>query len=178
MRYSFLFSDIGPDLGETNGGTLNMLVSNADLYGSGGSVRHDLTTGQWHHVATVFDKGLQEIFIDGVSVGVRDIFYRIPANDPVGAIGRIPDSNTSLFIGSWRPDLGYPSFAGSLDDIRFYDRALSATEIAQMALDEGYTRVQAGAVSVTITLKGQDADGDSLDFRILSLPDNCSSLTA
>ncbi len=169
---SFLFADIGPDLGETNGGTLNMLVSNANRSGSGGSARHYLTTGQWHHVATVFDKGLQEIFIDGVSVGVRDIFYSIPANDPVGAIGRIPDSNTSLFIGSWRPDLGYPSFAGSLDEIRFYDRALSGIEIAQMALDEGYTRVQAGAVSATITLKGQDADGDTLGFRILSLPDN------
>ena len=169
---SFMFSDIGPDLGETNGGTLNMLVSNADRSGAGGSVRHYLTTGQWHHVATVFDKGLQEIFIDGVSMGVRDIFYSIPANDPVGAIGRVPDSDTSLFIGSWRPDLGYPSFAGSLDEIRFYDRALSGVEIAQMAIDEGYTRVQLGPSPVTITLKGHDADGDSLGFRILSLPDN------
>ncbi len=169
---SFMFSDIGPDVGETNGGTLNMLISNADRSGTGGSVRHYLTTGQWHHVATVFDKGMQEIFIDGVSVGVRDIFYSIPANDPVGAIGRIPDSNTSLFIGSWRPNLGYPSFAGSLDEIRFYDRALSSVEIAQMALDEGYTRVQAGAVSASIMLKGHDADGDALGFRILSLPDN------
>jgi hypothetical protein len=69
----------------------------------------------WTHVAVTFDGGTERMFINGVEV----------SNAP--ASGSIMQSSNSLRIGGNAVWGEY--FAGLIDEVRIYDRALTATEI-------------------------------------------------
>ncbi len=72
----------------------------------------------WHHLAYVVDFDSSELFVDGVSVAV--------ANTP-----RTNRTPTLGFIGSLD---GYTNlFHGALDELRVYDRAFTAAEVASVA---------------------------------------------
>lgn len=79
-----------------------------------------LLNGQWHHVAGVYSRSgsLMTInaYVDGVLAG--------SSTSTVGDIS----VNTSLFLGKYH--LLVPHFDGTLDDVRIYDRVLTAAEIA------------------------------------------------
>jgi hypothetical protein len=80
------------------------------------------TTGAWTHVAVVSDTSASnqyEIFVDGTSEATGDL------PDP----GGVSDSNV---IGG-QPSGDYRYFNGLIDEVRFYDRALSASEIGDLA---------------------------------------------
>ena len=130
-----------------------------------------MPTAQWQHFAVVFRNGIEEVFVNGHPIDAIDLYYQFLNDTVVGPIKRIPASTTALLIGSWRPELGYPSFNGALDEIRFYDRALSITEIQQLYYHDGYTKTVINN-PLTLTLTGFDADSDALSFRITSLPVN------
>jgi len=79
-----------------------------------------ITAEQWYHVAVVVTKGeLVEFYIDGVSAGSSEqlINFGVLNDEPVRIGGRKD---------------GYSFFNGILDDIRLYDRALSAVQIQKM----------------------------------------------
>lgn len=84
---------------------------------------NDLTAGTievgvWHHVAYRYAGGTQSIFVDGIEVA---------------SAVRGPVTNTSdIVIGGARSDVDW-DFAGGLDDVRIYDVALSAKNIASLA---------------------------------------------
>ena len=74
--------------------------------------------GAWHHLAYVVDFDSSELFVDGASVAL--------ANPP-----RTNRTPTQAFIGSLD---GYSNlFHGALDELRVYDRAFTAAEIASVA---------------------------------------------
>ncbi|MEM7351802.1 MAG: LamG domain-containing protein, partial [Acidobacteriota bacterium] len=77
--------------------------------------------GLWHHVAGVFDGTDLVLYVDGIEDGRVD------------ASGRTIDTTADLQIGrNW--NLGVSSFfSGQLDELRLYDRALSAAEIGTLA---------------------------------------------
>jgi concanavalin A-like lectin/glucanase superfamily protein/calcium-dependent phosphoinositide phospholipase C len=80
--------------------------------------------GGWHHIATTYDGAVLRFYVDGLLVG-----------DPVVAISPIDygdPATADLWLGS---ALGsyYSSYAGDLDDVRFYDGALSDEAIAAHA---------------------------------------------
>ncbi|MEO1616003.1 MAG: DUF4347 domain-containing protein [Planctomycetota bacterium] len=77
------------------------------------TTRSVLTTGQWNHVATTFDGTDYQTFVNGTLVFSTDEFA-----------GRTPASTQQVNIG--RVD-NY--FEGGIDDVRIYNRALSAQEI-------------------------------------------------
>jgi chitodextrinase/cytochrome c553 len=78
-----------------------------------------LTSGQWHHVAAVYDGGQMRIYRDGEQVASADKNGAIDTDGSVAAaLGNNP--------GGERP------FDGLLDEVRLYDRALSATEISTL----------------------------------------------
>jgi len=87
---------------------------------------NDLTAGTvevgvWHHVAYRYAGGTQSIFVDGIEVA---------------SAVRGPITNTSdIVIGGARSDVDW-DFAGGLDDVRIYDVALSAKNIASLARSE------------------------------------------
>jgi hypothetical protein len=76
-------------------------------------------TNAWHHVCSTFDKSLSsarlKIYIDGTLSGTADA-----TNGDIDA-GGFPE------IGRWEQGSGY--FNGKIDEVRMYNRALTAGEI-------------------------------------------------
>jgi uncharacterized delta-60 repeat protein len=70
---------------------------------------------QWHHLVGTRSSGTTSLYIDGQSVGSGTAMEDV-SND------------ASFKIGKWSLE---PSFRGKIDDIRIYNRALSAAEIAE-----------------------------------------------
>ena len=81
-----------------------------------------VSAGNWYHLAGSFDGGTSRVFINGVLAGLT-------AGDSVSSVTgpyRIGSSQT----------LGGPT-NGKIDDVRFYQRALSPAEIKTLATRRG-----------------------------------------
>ena len=79
------------------------------------------STGTWHHVAYTYDGTTNNLFVDGVAVSSTTTAHE---TGPV----------TSAFIGA--TTAGSEFFNGSIDEVRIYDRALTATEVSALALGQ------------------------------------------
>jgi hypothetical protein len=106
-----------------------------------------LETGAWRHVAATFDGRTMRIFVDGMATA------RLAASDRVDRIDRVDDP---LLIGrsAADPDLAWH---GLLDEVLFYDRALSDTEVRELFERDA----------------PPDADGDGVP----DADDNCPSVS-
>ena len=71
--------------------------------------------GEWHHLAATWDGTTMRVFLDGVSRGSQS------------ATGTIPTDQSALYIARKYDNTSF--FAGALDEIRFYNRALSSAEV-------------------------------------------------
>ena len=81
----------------------------------------NLPESQWQHAAAVYDGSTMELFLDGAPVGSTGKSGTMSQNPAVPVwIGGNPTEPTSK---PWR---------GRLDDVRIYDRALSAAELAAL----------------------------------------------
>jgi hypothetical protein len=80
--------------------------------------------GVWHHVAGVYDGSTQFLYVDGMLVG-QCAASSYQSNDAPIEIGRAYDRNY---------------FKGSIDDVRIYDRALSAGEVLKIFHEGGWVR--------------------------------------
>jgi hypothetical protein len=87
----------------------------------------DLGTGywaddQWHLVVGIFDRSLPsarlKLYVDGVLKDSKD-----------GSDQSIIAGDEGIVIGRWKSG---NEFAGAIDDVRIYDRALSAGEVQQL----------------------------------------------
>lgn len=94
-----------------------------------------LSTGTWHHVASVYDGTSIKVYLDGVLDG------SVPTDFT------LPDGSTSLKIGA-RGDDANTRLNGLIDEVKIYNRALSASEI----------QVSAGGL-----VSRWRAEGDALD---------------
>lgn len=76
----------------------------------------------WHHLAATFDGAALRIYLDGEPSGERTV-------TPVG----ISQSSFETFVGTdqYAPEPIYTR--GVIDELRLYDRALSAAEVAALA---------------------------------------------
>ncbi len=79
----------------------------------------DLNLSQWYHVAVTDNAGAIEIYIDGQPDWSSGDGYGIPSN-----------INAPIIMGTGSPSSFF--FNGTIDDVRFYNRALSAGEIWQL----------------------------------------------
>jgi hypothetical protein len=95
--------------------------------------------GEWHHVAFTRDQesGRIALYVDGQLAGETEGSKR-PLTTP-----------EDLVVGRPRP--GGPGFRGDLDELTFYDRALTAAEVAALALD------LPGGVAAAAAIDGTDA---------------------
>lgn len=103
-------------LRDQNGSTSATLTSDA-VY----------TDGAWHHVTAVRDAGagLLRLYVDGAEAATpaADLGLNVAApSDTVPAIG----------AGVWGSGGAYEPFAGSIDEVAIFDRALSADEAARI----------------------------------------------
>ena len=78
--------------------------------------------GQWHHLAGISSSSGMKLYLDGLerctSSNVADIVY---------------DQSTELWVGRHGNGGRDWSFEGNIDDVRIYNRALSAAEITWLA---------------------------------------------
>jgi len=77
------------------------------------------TTGTWHHVAYTWDGATNRLYVDGAAVTPT------ATSHDSGAV-------TDAFLGATSASAGF--YNGSLDEVRVYDRALTAQEVNTLAL--------------------------------------------
>jgi len=81
-----------------------------------------ITDGQWHHVGIVVTAyGVRNLYTDGMRV----------AADTQGV--SLPSSNGGMYIGANKTLEAGTFFSGLIDDVRIYNKALNADEIAALA---------------------------------------------
>ena len=113
--------------------TAQRTVSDATTYTLGytTATRTEIFDNNWHLVNITFDGSSIRIYLDGVS---KTVTVGVGSNN--GTYGGL-DSAAKFSIGSELfGDSNYLYFNGSIDDVRVYNRVLSATEIT--ALYESY----------------------------------------
>jgi hypothetical protein len=79
-----------------------------------------LPLNTWTHLATTYDGTNQRFYVNGILVGTT--------LSPAGSGGGIVQSNGALRIGGNASSTG-EFFQGLIDEVRVYNRALSAAEI-------------------------------------------------
>ncbi len=118
-----------------------------------------LTLNTWAHIASTYDGTTLRLFVNGVQVG------------SLATTGNIIATTDLLRIGG-SPALGVQYFAGLIDEVRIYNRALTATEIqtdmiTPIAPDVtnptvAITAPAAGDVSGTINVTANASDNISV----------------
>jgi hypothetical protein len=115
--------------GDINWGTLNASGRIGIFVGDTGGVysTNPINDGTWHNVAMTRDSktGVVQLYIDGVLNGSSTLDTGLKAAQ-FYLIGALTDRNSSGNV------TGANYFNGQLDDIRIYNRVLSAAEIAQI----------------------------------------------
>lgn len=101
--------------------------------------RAPIAAGAWVHVAVVRDGGAARVVVDGVAGA--DVVA--PSQDLAGVVAALAFGDSPC-VGSADGTLRY---AGSLDELRIYDRALAADEI--VALANGGGVASSGGVTAT-----------------------------
>jgi hypothetical protein len=88
---------------------------------------NSLVVDRWHHIiATIDSSGLGTVFIDGVLQARGTVYPLVPPSTEIVRIGQMVAANGGIV----------DTFNGSIDDVRFYNRALSASEIEQLYAHE------------------------------------------
>ena len=95
--------------------TCNGLQGNFSVMGA-----TNVNDGQWHHVAGVYDGSRLRLYVDGDEDGTAAASGTVWTNDADVRIG----SNSHKMVRNWD---------GAIDDVRVYNRALSAGEIGSLA---------------------------------------------
>ncbi len=150
-----------------NAGYINFGVSDGSLFeavwGSG------FLDGNWHHVVAERNGGSLTLHVDGVDVDTW--------SGPTGSVS----NGENLRFGSSSPVSG--DYDGKLDEVRFYNRTLSDSEIAQLgtlppantaptAVDDAYTTPMDTALVFDPTANDTDADGDPTSVISFTQPAN------
>lgn len=91
-----------------------------------GAASSAITTGAWHHIVMSVDSGGGVIYVDGSSV--KTIAW--------GGSPAVATSTTPIEIGNYISSGSM--FAGTIDDVRIYSRALSAADVAALYAYTGF----------------------------------------
>ncbi len=83
-----------------------------------------LTVGEWHHVVTTYDQDTLRVYVDGTE----------QASSTVTGFNRLAQqANQAMEIGSWKgQSINDRILDGRLDDLRVFNRSLSASEVSAL----------------------------------------------
>ena len=76
--------------------------------------------GVWHHIVGTYNGMVQKLYVDG----------NLDNQDALS--GAIPDNGADVHIGYEAAGFSGSPFSGIIDDLRLYNRALSASEVKQL----------------------------------------------
>ena len=107
----------------TTATTGNYCINDGNYYGSYGDIYVNSSTppsvGVWQHVTMTYDGSVVKAYLNGTLVGTRSVS------------GYFPEVSGGLLLGKDPPgSLEY--YSGAMDDVRIYNRALSAVEVAAL----------------------------------------------
>jgi len=105
---------------ENGNNNLSLFISNGvNTFGNSGDSTINLRDGNWHYVVVTFDRGGNANYYTDNKIGT-------PRN--ISASGNSSISNTQdVHIGMYNTATNY--FLGLIDEVRVYNRALSASEV-------------------------------------------------
>ncbi|MHC4658267.1 MAG: LamG domain-containing protein [Planctomycetota bacterium] len=109
--------------------------------------------GSWIHLAGTYDGSSVKCYVNGQLTDSKD------ANDPNFLLSQDP---CGLGIGN-RSDANDKEFIGTIDDVRVYDYALSAAEVAWLASD--------GTGYVGLAVPFNLYDEESVDLKVINFKD-------
>lgn len=140
----------GYSLGLNGGGQNKQEIVGIDItWSTGTSVKRLICDGHWHHVAGTYDGQISKLYVDGNMVRQQQ------TQSP----GPIPRNHWDLCVGNSVVDYEggtFGSFDGLIDEVRVYNRALSAEEIKGLATmtkaGMSASAPAAGAVGAAATL--------------------------
>ena len=92
----------------------------------------------WHHVAATYDGTTWHLYLDGSDAG--SLVVGAPANAATNALTSIGSARTTAGVAA-----GF--FAGSIDEVRIWNSALSSAQI-QASMDTEITTPQSGLLGV------------------------------
>jgi predicted ribosomally synthesized peptide with SipW-like signal peptide len=95
-----------------------LVVQDDDNYWSGST---EFPTGEWHHVAGVYDRSSVELYFDGTRIG-----------SGAALTGDVDETDVPVRMGYGWLGTGVRDFDGLIDDVRIYARALSASEVQDL----------------------------------------------
>jgi len=111
----------GYELNLSSSGKPFVRFNASDTYRVNGATSYPTTGDTWMHLAATYDGGDIKLYVNGVLDGSLTTAFAISANDQPLGIGAQSDGNTGRL------------FQGALDEIRLYNRALSASAIQALA---------------------------------------------
>ncbi len=125
-------------LSQGNNGSLYMNFGRwSGGYAAWNTADNALALNEWHHVAVTYDYASTAndpiLYINGVAVGLTET---------VAPSGTVNTTNAQLYVGN-RASADRP-WAGRIDDFRYYNRVLPASEIATL-----YANTGGGSLPVT-----------------------------
>ena len=82
-----------------------------------------ITDGDWHHIGVVWDGSRRYLYVGGAEV----------AADTDALIGGLQPSDGGLYFGAGKTLDAAGFWTALIDDVRIYERALSAEEVAVLA---------------------------------------------
>ncbi len=107
------------DFNESSG-KLNFVTRNEVNTFSLAESEAPFTKGEWHHVVGVFENGITTVYLNGVQGTSVDVSDTGPA---------LQDAGATLLIGSTRDGNAF-NWKGVIDEVAFYDYALSEVQVA------------------------------------------------
>jgi len=111
-------------------GRLRICAPASDSAANFDVVTNPVNDGRWHHIAFVVDRTnhISKIYQDDILVGSLDI----------SSLGSISQTSVGVDLGyTGSPNTPTAPFTGMLDQARIYDRALNATEVAELYNEPG-----------------------------------------
>jgi hypothetical protein len=151
----FALSMGGDWKGETSRGQVQMEIGWASKEVCACHSGIQVADGRWHHVAATFDGITQQLYVDGAPAG-KPARCKKPSD--------LARNSYPLTIGLDRsnPDVASgedkASFAGSMDEVMVFDRALSAKEVRKLCDSQAAVPIAASGPAAGAAPGAQAAD--------------------